>query len=59
MEPAVNEAGGVGGIEIRGERSQARDEILERGGAELTQRSIQCHTIGLGRNRKWPGVIES
>ena len=59
MKPAVNETGVVRGIEIRGERAQARNQILERGGAELTQRSIQWNAIAFGRIRKWPGVIES
>ena len=59
MKPAVKEAGTVGGIEVRGDGAQARNQIFERGGAKLAQRSIQYNAISLGRNRKWPGVIES
>jgi hypothetical protein len=49
----------MSGVEVRGQRAQTRNQILDRGGPELTQRSIQWYAIGLGRNRKWPGVIES
>ena len=59
MKTAVNETGVVSHVEVGGQRAQARNQILERGGAELAQRGIQWNAIGLGRNRKWPGVIES
>jgi hypothetical protein len=32
MKPAVNETGGMRGIEVRGQRAQARNQILEGGG---------------------------
>ena len=59
MKAPVHEAVGMSGVEVRGQRAEAREQVLEGGGAELAQRSIQYDAIGLGRNRKRPGVIES
>ena len=58
MKPAVNETGGMRGIESRGQRAQARDQILDRGGTELAQRGSKGNAVSLRRIRKWPGVIE-
>jgi hypothetical protein len=59
MKPTVNETCGVSGVEVGGEVAQTRQEVVESGWPEFSQRRIQCHAIRLGCNRKRPGVIES
>ena len=50
MKRAVNEPGGVGGVERRGEVPQPRHEIFDGRRAEIAQRGLQRVAFDEGRN---------
>jgi hypothetical protein len=59
MKPAVNETGGMGLVKGGGQDAQPRDQVVDGGGTERTERRIERNAAGRRRIRKGPGIIKS
>jgi hypothetical protein len=56
---AVNRTGGVRGVKGVGNRADARDQIVDRGWAEVAEGGVKGNAASHRCNREWRLAIES